>query len=171
MILRYAILCFFSIVIIGQNTAFAQGATLVDKFQSRDWTAHIYDDNGKKICFVASEPKSTLPTNVRRSKIIFYISSWPSDNVRNEVSIKIGYPFQPGSQPTAEIGTATFTFFVKDDKAFIASSDEEQRLVEAIKAGSSMTVRGLSARGTQTTDQYSLSGVTAALDRVAQNCS
>ena len=33
-----------------------------------------------------------------------------------------------------------------------------------------MTVEGTSKRGTMTTDTYSLSGVTAALDKIATEC-
>ena len=50
------------------------------------------------------------------------------------------------------------------------SADAEKRLVEAMKKGSLMTVQGRSSRGTLTTDKYSLSGISAALDRIAQEC-
>jgi len=33
-----------------------------------------------------------------------------------------------------------------------------------------MVVKGVSAKGTQTTDTYTLKGVSQALDRVAQEC-
>ena len=42
--------------------------------------------------------------------------------------------------------------------------------VEAMKAGNKMTVEGRSGRGTVTTDEYSLSGVTAGLNAVAEAC-
>ena len=39
-----------------------------------------------------------------------------------------------------------------------------------MKAGSTMIVKGTSARGNVTTDTYSLSGVTAGLRRLKQLC-
>ena len=43
-------------------------------------------------------------------------------------------------------------------------------LVESMRAGVEMTVRGTSARGTDTTDTYSLSGVTAAMGEIDKAC-
>ena len=43
-------------------------------------------------------------------------------------------------------------------------------LVDALKAGSQLTVRGTSQRGTDTTDTYSLSGVTAAMAEIDKAC-
>jgi hypothetical protein len=39
-----------------------------------------------------------------------------------------------------------------------------------LKAGSAMTVKGRSARGTNTTDEYSLSGTSDAIERAAKEC-
>ena len=52
----------------------------------------------------------------------------------------------------------------------MANAAEEQRLVGAMKAGTRMTVKGVSQRGTNTSYSYSLSGITAALDAVAKAC-
>ncbi|MEM8744554.1 MAG: invasion associated locus B family protein [Pseudomonadota bacterium] len=43
-------------------------------------------------------------------------------------------------------------------------------MVTAMKAGSTMVVQGRSTRGTLTTDEYSLSGITKALDAVTKAC-
>jgi hypothetical protein len=39
-----------------------------------------------------------------------------------------------------------------------------------MRAGSTMVVKGTSARGTRTTDTYSLKGVSAALDAIDKAC-
>jgi hypothetical protein len=39
-----------------------------------------------------------------------------------------------------------------------------------MRAGDSAVVKGMSSRGTESTDTYSLKGLTEALDRVAQEC-
>ena len=43
-------------------------------------------------------------------------------------------------------------------------------MVDAMRAGDTVTVKGESAKGTQTTDTFNLKGVSQALDRVAQEC-
>jgi len=47
----------------------------------------------------------------------------------------------------------------------------ETKLVDAMKTGSSMKIEGKSARGTATSDTYSLDGLGDALDRAAKECS
>jgi hypothetical protein len=42
--------------------------------------------------------------------------------------------------------------------------------VTALKGGSSLVVKGTSGRGTQTTDTYSLAGVTAAMAAIDTAC-
>jgi invasion protein IalB len=46
----------------------------------------------------------------------------------------------------------------------------ETKLIDAMKGGTTMKVQGKSARGTATTDTYSLSGLSEALDRAAKEC-
>ena len=43
-------------------------------------------------------------------------------------------------------------------------------MVDAMRAGQSVVVKGASAKGTQSTDTFSLKGLAQALDRTAQEC-
>ncbi len=147
----------------------ASAAQLVGTFQS--WGTYTHTENNQKFCFVTAVPQQTLPTNVRRGKIHFYVTNWagkPDDH--NQISLRIGYPFKSGSVTTAEIGADKFNMFTEKEFAFIKDRDAELKLINAMKRGSTMTVKGLSARGTLTTDSYSLSGITAALKRMDQEC-
>ena len=105
-----------------------------------------------------------------RDPIYFFVTSRPAQDVSNEVSIIMGYPLAPESKPSATIDGTNFELFAKNDSAWVANAAEEQRLVAAMRAGVDMTIKGTSSRGTNTTDTYSLSGVTAALGRIAQEC-
>jgi hypothetical protein len=147
---------------------FAQTAKLINKFN--DWTFYAYDGPQGKTCFAAGSPKTSEPAGARRDGIYFYIAAWPKDGVRSEVSVKIGYPFRKGSDPTVTIGTTTFKLFTKDDRAFVANATEELKLIEAMKKGSSMVVQGVSERGTATKDTYSLSGLAQALHAMNARC-
>ena len=72
------------------------------------------------------------------------------------------------------VGGETFSFVTvnsgTDGGAWLPDSATEQKLIAAMRAGSNMTVKGTSKRGTNTTDKYSLSGAGAALDRINQEC-
>ena len=42
--------------------------------------------------------------------------------------------------------------------------------VEAMRKGADLTIKGVSGRGTQSTDQFSLKGLAQALDKIEQEC-
>lgn len=148
--------------------AFAQTPTGVAQF--KDWGVYTANSSGGKICFALSKPKDTKPANVRRGDIFVFVTTRPAEKVKNEVTVEIGYPFKDGSSALADIGGTKFKLFTKGEKAWVENAAEEPNFVAAMRAGSSMVISGTSQRGTDTTDTYSLSGVTAALDRVAQEC-
>jgi invasion protein IalB len=60
--------------------------------------------------------------------------------------------------------------YTQNDGARIKNAAEEARLVESMRKGADLMVKGTSARGTQSTDTYSLKGLAQALDRVGQEC-
>ena len=155
-------------IMVAPVTASAQGAKFLKNF--KDWSAYAYSGADKKICFAVSQPKDIEPKNVDRSDVYFYISTWPKESVSAEISVKAGYKFKKGSKTTATIGSNVFEMFTDDDKAFVQSPDTERNLVAAMRRGSKMVVKGRNNEGTETTDVYSLSGITAALKYVSQNC-
>jgi hypothetical protein len=146
----------------------AENAKLLQKYS--DWSAYSAP-GGAKVCYAVTHPKDQKPKNVIRDPVYFYVSAWPGDQVTNEISVKLGYPFKPGTTVTLTIGSQKFDLFTKDEGAFVEKTEDEAKLVGALKAGSSMTIQGRSARGTNTSDNYSLSGTTDALERIAKECS
>jgi len=140
--------------------------------QYGDWGAYAATPGGRKICFVIAKPASaqTTPPNRPRNPVYFFITTRPAENVRNEVSTVVGYTLKPNSDATAEVAGSTFTMYTQNDGAWIKNVAEEARMVEAMRKGSDLVIRGMSGRGTQTVDTYSLKGLAQALDRIAQEC-
>jgi invasion protein IalB len=157
-------------VILALSTApaFAQEVKLLQKYNN--WSTYTADGSGK-VCFAVSQPSDSSPKNVRRGPIYFYVSNYPTDKVAGEISVKMGYPFAPGGKVTITIGNDKFELFTKDEGAFVEKTEDEAKLIAALKAGSTMKIQGRSSRGTNTTDTYSLSGSTDALDRLEKECS
>ncbi|MEM9220889.1 MAG: invasion associated locus B family protein [Pseudomonadota bacterium] len=136
-----------------------------------DWEAYRYDASGQKTCYILSKPKTLAPTNRNHGDVFFFLTSRPAESVANEVSVLVGYPFAPDSTVTVDVDGTVFELFTKDDGAWMETPADEAQLVAAMKAGSRMTVKGKSARGTDTTYSFSLSGVTAGANRIASECS
>jgi Invasion associated locus B (IalB) protein len=144
--------------------------TLIGQFGT--WGAYSATPNGKKVCFALAKPSSskTNPPNRPRDPAYAFVSTRPAEKVANEVSIMIGYMLKPGSESTLEVGGASFAMYTQGDGLWIKNAAEEERMVEAMRKSAEVTVKGISAKGTETTDTFSLKGLAQALDRLAQDC-
>jgi invasion protein IalB len=140
--------------------------------QYGDWGAYTATPGGARVCFALAKPKTTKtePAGRKRDATYIFVSTRPAENVRNEVSVIIGYPFKTSSDATAEIGTTKFAMYTQNDGAWIKNVAEEARMVDAMRKGTDVTVKGTSGRGTASTDQYSLKGLAQALDKIEQEC-
>jgi Invasion associated locus B (IalB) protein len=164
--MRAAVRASCLIAAIGISPAFAQTATLLEKF--KDWSA--YTNGTPKVCFAVAQPKTSNPPKAKRGPIFFYISRWPADHVDGEISVKMGYPFKEGAKVTLTAGAEKFELFTKEEGAFVDKPDQEAKLVEALKKGGKMKIEGTSMKGTKTSDEYSLDGAAEALERMAKEC-
>lgn len=144
--------------------------TLIGQFGS--WGAYTAAPGGKKVCFALAKPSSskTTPPNRPRDPAYAFISTRPSEKVVNEVSVMVGYPLKPGSESAIEVAGSSFAMYTQGDGIWIKNAAEEERLVEAMRKGAEITVKGVSAKGTASTDVFSLKGLAQALDKVAQAC-
>ncbi len=140
--------------------------------QYGDWGAYAASPGGAKVCFALAKPKTTKtePVGRKRDPSFVFVSTRPAENVKNEVSVIIGYPFKTSSDATAEVGTTKFAMYTQNDGAWIKNVAEEARMIDAMRKGADLTVKGTSGRGTQSTDQYSLKGLAQALDKIEQEC-
>jgi hypothetical protein len=140
--------------------------------QYGEWGAYTASPGGKKLCFAIAKPTSaeTNPANRPRNPVYMFVSTRPADKVVNEVSIITGYPFKPGSEASAAVGSTTYALYTQQDGAWIKNAAEEAQMVDAMRAGQTAVVKGTSAKGTESTDSYSLKGLSQALDRVGQEC-
>jgi invasion protein IalB len=140
--------------------------------QYGDWGAYAAASGGGKVCYALATPSSTRtnPANRPRDPIYLFISTRPGENVHNEVSAIMGYQLKPDSDVNVEIGSNKFVMYTKADGAWLSNAAEEARMVETMRKGADIVITGTSARGTQSTDRYSLKGLSQALDRTAKEC-
>jgi hypothetical protein len=144
--------------------------TLIGQFGT--WGAYTAMPNGKKVCFALAKPSSskTIPPNRPRDPAYAFISTRPAEKVVNEVSIMIGYQLKPGAESTLEVGGARYAMYTQGDGIWIKNAAEEERMVDAMRKAADVVVKGVSAKGTETSDTFSLKGLAQALDRLAQDC-
>jgi len=147
----------------------AQEAKSLGTFNA--WTAWTGTDANGAICYISSQPSSSEPSGVNRDPIHFLVIHRKGLGTKNEVQTLIGYPFNAQANATAAIDGKTYPLVTEGSAAWLASAGDEAGFVAALKKGTQLVVKGTSQRGTNTTDNYSLSGVTAAMGEIDKACS
>jgi invasion protein IalB len=140
--------------------------------QFGDWGAYKASPGGKLVCFALAKPTSasTEPANKKRDPSYAFVSTRPAEKVKNEVSMIVGYPQKPGIDATATVGSASYVMYTQNDGTWVKNAAEEAQMVGAMRKGASLAIKSVSARGTKSTDTYSLKGLDQALDKVAEEC-
>jgi invasion protein IalB len=148
-------------------------ATLLGQFG--DWGAYSASPGGQKVCFALSKPTAMVDNPPNRRKptmsVYMFISFRSADKVKDEFSILVtGYKLKPNGDASLTVSGTAIPLFSQNDGAWVKASADEPKAVEALRKGSDATVKALTAAGTQTTDTFSLKGISQALDRAAQEC-
>lgn len=142
--------------------------TRIGSFQH--WDAYEYVNNGTKLCYLHSQPQKKEPASVKRGEIYILVTHKPKEHIRNEVSIYFGYPLKESQPAEAVIDGNAIDMFTHEEAAWAADTATDQKLVQALQKGRNLVVKGMSARGTKTTDTYDLGGFTNALHAIDKAC-
>ena len=97
--------------------------------QFGDWGAYQATPGGKTVCFALSKPTSAVtdPPGRNRDPSYAFVSTRPSEKVKNEVSVIVGYPQKSGVDATATIGSARYVMYTQNDGAWMKNAAEERR--------------------------------------------
>lgn len=150
------------------GSAEAQDIRRLGAFQ--DWRAYVFQEDGSKVCYMASEPKEEEGDYTQRGDVHAMVTHRAAQGTENVVSFIIGYPFKEDSRVSVDIDGKTFTLFTHKDTAWAPDAQTDSALVQSMRAGRQMIVKGTSTRGTETTDTYSLLGFTAAHKAINDTC-
>ena len=138
--------------------------------EHRAWSSYAANDAAGEVCFAMTKPESVTPTPDGYSQAYIYITNRPAESVTTEFNLVAGFPFQPDSKATVSVGGDVFNLFTQNDAAWLDDAGQAADLASAIRAGSSMVVEGTSAAGIKVTQNYSLSGATAAQQSIGAEC-
>ncbi len=167
--MKRIVLFFVALAFFSGSPAAAQSPRSLGAF--KDWEAFSITENGDLFCYMASAPEKEEGDYAKRGQVWSMVHHRPAGKERDVVSFRAGYTFKPGSNVTVIIGKASFELFTDSQgRAWGRRAKDDRALVRAMRRGSSMVVKGISSRGTVTTDTYSLSGVTAAYKAISAAC-
>lgn len=135
-----------------------------------DWGAYASQQGKSKICFALSQPKEREPKNLNRDPAYLFVTTWPAEGVRNEVSLVMGFAAKDGTDAQALVGQSAFALVTKSENAWVKNPAEEGQVLSAFTRGDKLLVKVESKRGNKLTDEYSLKGFVQSLERVKKEC-
>ena len=121
-------------------------------------------------CFIGSYPiKSDLPDTKKRGEnyILVYKIIGSEENI---IQIEAGYKYNLDKKINVKIDNANYDFYTTEDSSETAWTNDDKKVIYAMKKGLELTLTGESARGTTTNDVYTLKGFTNAVNQLNQDC-
>ena len=164
---RAALIAVFAILATVAIGAFAADKTL-GTFNV--WSAMTFDEDNEVVCMMWSQPEQSEGDYTKRGEIFVFVTHRPSGREMNKVSFETGYTFKDKSEVKVTIDGQKFTLYTDGSTAWGKDDGDDGRMVKAMRAGRKMTMEGVSSRGTETRDTYSLSGFTAAHNAINKAC-
>jgi invasion protein IalB len=159
-----------------------------------DWNVFVSQTPRGRICYALAQPKTRAPDGLKRDPGYAFISDRPAEGVRNEVSFIMGFDVSGGTQseakgdakskrrdrsdrkaksvagPLASIGEETFDLLPKGADLWVKNAAREGALIAEMKKGATLEIRAASLKGNESTDSYSLSGFSQAMERLQKEC-
>ncbi len=154
-----------------QRQASRGGGNAFEIARVGSWGVLTAGEGRAKTCFIMTNPAERLPRGLQRDPAHVYVSMRQGDAGRQEFSVITGYPLKAGVEGQITVGNAAFAAIGQDTRMWLKNPAEEARFIGELRRGSSLTIKGTSQRGNDTTDRYTLTGFGAALERAQKECS
>jgi hypothetical protein len=138
--------------------------------QFKNWTAQNTNINGQQVCYAASSPVAYDPKGLNRAESRIFVSFRPNDKIQNEISITSGYNYKASSRVNVVIDKKEFKFETEDNFAWLTKYEEEVAMIELMRKSSQAKISATSAKGSKTTDTFSLSGFSDAYEVAKKKC-
>lgn len=164
----------FSSLAFSITYASAQASSTKKVAEKTDWS--VFVDENPKECWAVSKPKETLntlngkPVKARRGDILLFVFYRPGSDITDQITFTGGYPFAKKVVELDVDGKKFALSRIKDEWAWADTSEDDQKILAALKRGGKAKIIGHSTRGKTTIDTFSLLGLTAATDEARERC-
>ena len=152
----FTLLAIFAILITKQSLSIEKGKWSFVK--DEDW------------CYIISSPiKSDLPETKKRGDnyILIYKIIGSEENI---IQIEAGYKYDLDKKINVKIDNANYDFYSTEESSETAWTNDDNKVIFAMKKGLELTLTGESTRGTLTNDVYTLKGFTNAVNQLNKDC-
>ena len=91
-------------------------------------------------------------------------------NPETIIQIEAGYDYKLDSKINVQIDKGDYEFYTTKDIQDVAWTEEDNKVIYAMKKGLKLKVTGESSRGTITNDIYTLDGFTVSFNKLIEDC-
>ena len=135
------------------------------------WEAWATPMGDEKHCYISSEPEKSEGKYTRRGNVYAMVAHRSDKKSPGVVTIEAGYRFKPGSLVKITVDkTEVFKLFTSGQQAWASNDSDDRKLILAMKSGIKMIIEGVSSRGTETLDVFSLSGFSRSYKKIYSEC-
>lgn len=137
----------------------------------KNWNVYVMQQNGKKISYIVGTPAKQEGKYKSRGRTYIMITNRPPKSY-NVISIHAGYDYPDNYKVKAKIDDKTFNFRTSSETPGTAwlLHEQDTEFAKSLSRGKKLVVYGKSAKGTDTTDTYDLSGSLLALKEARNAC-
>jgi invasion protein IalB len=134
------------------------------------WQAFSSQQGRSKVCYALSKAESRLPANLKDVDGLLFVATRPGEGVRNEISFVMNFDLKEDVEHQAIIGSERFALVAKGQNMWLKNPAEEPRMLDSLRKGAGLEVKGTSKRGNPTSDKYSLAGMSQTVKRAEDAC-
>ena len=118
-----------------------------------DWQAFVVGDGATRQCVAVTWPKAVEPEGLNRGTIALLVSHQLDNQEFSVLQVKMGYPLDPDVPIKINIDGDRWELFGDGQNAWPWDLDDNDAIIQAMKAGLEMYVEGRSQRGNTTMDR------------------
>ena len=153
------ILIFFNFIfILFSNTAYA--------LEKGKWI-FLKDD---AYCYIGSIPIETDLSEEKKRGDTYILVYKIVGNDDLIIQVEAGYNYKLNEDIVVNIDSTNYKFYTTEDLSNSAWTDNDVKVIFAMKKGIKLVITGESNRGTVTNDTYTLKGFTSAINQITKDC-
>lgn len=153
----------------GQKPAAGQAQAMLLETAGK-WQAFSSQQGRTKVCYALSKAEGRMPANLKDVEGMVFVSNRPGEGVRNEISFVMNFDVKEDVEHQALIGSERFALVAKGQNMWLKNPAEEPRMLDALRKGAALEIKGMSKRGNPTSDKYSLAGMSQTVKRAEDAC-
>ncbi len=154
-----------------QRQAARGGGTALEIGKAGAWGIFTNGEGRSKNCFIMAQPAERLPKGLTRDPAHLFVTMRQGEANKPEFSLLTGYPLKQGAEAQLSVGSVVFAGVGENKTVWLKNPAEENRFIGELRKAGSLSVKGTSLRGNDTTDRFTMTGFGQALERAQKECS